>query len=114
MDEFMRVVRDDADLMLDLDDTLRRVVEAVRNEGGRGTVTLRLAVERPKNTAESVMVYITGTVSSTEPRAVRAQHPYYAVDGTLSRRDPRQPDLPGFRTIDSEDEHPRSSAVNGE
>lgn len=95
------VIRDDAAVMMDGEDALLEVIERVRVNGGKGSVSLKFSVERPKNANPSdVSVTITGAVTASSPRPVREAHRWYQKDGgELSKFDPRQPAMPGFTMV---------------
>ena len=80
--------------MLALDRELRRVVEAVKKTGKRGSLTLRLKVEvadRQEWDEDARQVVIVDEISVKEPRPSRAPTIFYALkDGGLSKRDPGQ------------------------
>lgn len=82
----------DGELVEDLERELGRVVAAVQETKGSGSVVVTVKV-RPNGPAA---VELVADVRSTVPRAVQATT-FYAVDGGgLTQRDPRQPNLPGM------------------
>lgn len=75
---------------------LAEVVNAVRLTGKTGKVTLELTVKQ--NGARGVS--IADKITTKTPRDDRGESLFFAdADGGLHRRDPRQQDLPGLRTI---------------
>lgn len=82
-------------LLNDYGEGLAELVEAVRETGRAGSLTLTVKV-RPaaKNGGPSVVVSDAIAVKAPKPEV--AETVMYALEGgVLSRRDPRQPSLPG-------------------
>lgn len=89
--------------VLDADEALAALSEAVQRTGRGGTVTLTLTV-KPASKGDRVVVAVVDTVTVKLPAAEKGDTLMYVQeDGSLSRRDPRQPDLPGFRDVSRED-----------
>src|SRR5690242_7781079 len=82
-------------LLQDFGEDLAALVEAVRETGRGGELTLKVKI-RPaaKNGGPSVVV--SDAIALKAPKPEIAETVMYAGDGgVLSRRDPRQPSLPG-------------------
>lgn len=82
-------------LLRDFGDSLAEVVEAVRETGRAGSLMLTVKI-RPaaKNGGPSVVV--SDLLVAKPPKPEVAETVMYALEGgALSRRDPRQPSLPG-------------------
>lgn len=97
--QFLDVLRSDDELLEACGQHLMDVVEALKHTGGKGTVTLTLQMTQPKKKGQAEQIWIEGKVKSTSPSPEHEQHMFYAVDGQLTRRDPRQPELPTFKTV---------------
>ncbi len=97
--QFLDMLREDVDLLADAEAALLGVVEALKHSGGKGTVTLKFTVTQPKKSGERAAFWIRGAVTSSSPAPEHEDHLFYAIDGRLSRRDPRQPSLPAFKTV---------------
>lgn len=93
------VLREDAELLLDAEEQLLEVVRAVQQTGQAGRLVLTLTVKTPKNAADRTAVWVSGNVVARAPRPETEDHLFFAVDGQLSRRDPRQPQLPVFAAV---------------
>lgn len=76
-------------LDVDLADSFKAVVNAVRATGKPGTVTLVLKVEPTKGE----MLAVSDTISTKEPVANEARLYYLDFDGSLTRDNPLQPKL---------------------
>jgi hypothetical protein len=83
----------------DASEQLHRLVDAVQEHGKEGTLTVKLTVGPIAKDDTSVLV-VKATVDSKPPKT--APSSAYFVDGTgnLSRRDPRQGELP-FEVVGS-------------
>lgn len=80
----------------ELDQGLADVVAACREHHKRGSLTLTIDFE-PEGRG-SVSITATDTVKTKVPTTPIGTHLYVQPDGSLSRRDPRQPSLP-FREV---------------
>jgi hypothetical protein len=112
--QFLDMLREDVDLLADAEAAMLGVIEALRHSGGKGSVTLKFTVTQPKKAGERAAFWIRGAVTSTAPAPEHEDHLFYAVDGRITRRDPRQPSLPAFRSVgkDAEpDEHREVEAL---
>lgn len=98
--QFLDVLREDGVLLIDAEQLLMDVVEAVKRTGKAGRITLTLDVKRPKKAADALAIWVSGAVNAKVPRPDTEDHLFFAQDGELSRRDPRQPALPGMRRVD--------------
>lgn len=73
-----------------LDDAAARLIEvteAVAETGGKGTVTIKIDIKPDKN--EEGAVDVSGTVTSTQPRHIRAAKFFVTERHHLIRDDPR-------------------------
>lgn len=95
---FLDVLREDPDLLEQAGEALLAVTDAVKH-GGKGKVNLAIEVKNTKSQGFSDIVFLSGKVTHTVPVAPTEDNLFYAVDGGLSRRDPRQPDLPMFKQV---------------
>ena len=75
----------------DLTATLAEVAERVLLEGKPGSITLKLSLSE-----KGGGVIVSHEVKATTPKVKTEAFYYLGDDGTLSRRDPRQPQIPGF------------------
>jgi len=79
--------------LIELDDELERLVEAVEETGKAGTLTLKLKITPKKH--DSKVLELADTVLVTAPKPdVATTTAWVSADGRLTRRDPRQPELP--------------------
>lgn len=113
---FLDVLRGDSDALVNAEEAMTRVVEAANRTGKPGSVTLTVKVHRPKNSEEG-RVYVTAAVVERIPRAETRDRQFFVTDdGSLSRRDPRQPEMPGLTTVERdapvERDKPAESADN--
>lgn len=93
------VLREDQDLLEQLGEGLLDVSALVKHGGG-GKVVMTIEVKNTKKGGFSETVFIEGSVDVKPPKSPKTeQNLFYAVDGKLTRRDPRQPDLPMFKTV---------------
>ncbi len=80
-------------------DDIATVVEAVRRTGRAGTVSIKFTI-RPQGNSEDGVVFVRDEVSAKLPRPEKKDTVFFATDeGRLSRRDPRQSELPGIREV---------------
>jgi hypothetical protein len=110
---FLDVLRNDPALLADCAEALARVVEAVKTTGKKGAVTLKVTIHRPPK-SDPAVVWITGGVTHSAPSPDREDRMFFAVDGRLSRRDPRQPDLPMLSRVASTHEEEPAGASQAE
>lgn len=77
------------EILAEGDRALSEVVEAIRTHGGKGDVTLKLALKLNK----AGQIEITPDLKHTAPRRALSMSIFYADDdGQLTRRDPNQGD----------------------
>lgn len=89
-------------LLAEFGEELADLLEAVRETGKAGTLTLRLKLE-PQKGQDRAEVFITDTVTTTKPKPEKSSTLMYVhKDGTLSRRDPRQGEFDGIRDASSD------------
>ena len=80
-------------LVGELDENLAELVRQVRSAGKAGTLTLKLTV-KPRN-GDVTEVDITEAVTLSAPQPARKPSIFFtSEEGTLSRTDPNQADLP--------------------
>ncbi len=85
----------------ELSEKLNEVVAAVTSTGKEGTVTLKLKL---KPLSEGAMIQIEDDVVASVPRPSRGGTVMFPTpENNLSRRDPRQPDLPGMVVVDKKE-----------
>lgn len=97
------VLREDAELLEQLGEGLLGLSEQVKH-GGKGRAVLTLNVLNTKKQGFSETVFIEGTVKVTPPAPpATEQNLFYAVGGRLTRRDPRQPEMPIFASVTREE-----------
>ncbi|MCK9495220.1 MAG: hypothetical protein M0R75_06955 [Dehalococcoidia bacterium] len=95
----LNVLREDPDLLERIGEGLLGLAERVKH-GGKGKVTVTVAVVNTKKAGFSETVFVEGSVKVTEPaEPPTEQSLWYAVNGQMTRRDPRQPDLPMFKQV---------------
>lgn len=79
---------------------LNDLVQAVTGIGKSGSLTLTITIEPAGTNHEQVLVK--DDVVVKQPKPARESAICFVDDeGNLSRRDPRQPELPGLRTVAS-------------
>jgi hypothetical protein len=84
-------------LAVDLTTQLEALVEAVKDTGRPGSLTLKLSVKPFKGDASAVTVV--DEVKLTRPSAQKGETVFFATQANrLQRNDPRQPQLAGLRT----------------
>lgn len=94
--QFFRLLRvlDEGNLPVDLHTAIGGLVQAVKNTGKGGKLTITIAVKPTKGNSERVL--FDPTLKVTEPKIETSTTlMYVSDDGSLSREDPRQPKLPG-------------------
>lgn len=89
-------------LMNDANEQLQEVVKAVLDNGGKGSVTLKINIARVKNEAIEIVPELTSKI----PAPSRMPDLYFgdAANGDVSRKHPGQPDLPNTDTKEHVDE----------
>lgn len=84
----------------ELSDKLNELVAAVQSTGKKGKLVLTVEVEPVKGTGGQVVV--SDDVVCKKPELTRGATIFFATpENNLSRRDPRQADLPGLRTVEA-------------
>jgi hypothetical protein len=90
--DVLRQVRN-GNLVFELSQEMERLVESVRDTRKGGTVTLKLEIKPLKAGSEALNV--SGEVKAKLPRRDQEVSIFYPTrDNTLSRKDPRQMNLP--------------------
>lgn len=92
MKSALQILRDAdrGNLIGDIDDALERITGAVEAYGGAGEINIKLKIKQ-KNEAFQILV----EMKAKEPLPPRLETVMFKDDdGNLSRRDPRQPELP--------------------
>jgi translation elongation factor P/translation initiation factor 5A len=85
--------------VVEADEALRQLVANVRAAQKKGKLTITLTLAPVRSGAGNVLT-IAADLKLTVPTPERESTILYAHDDhTLSRRDPRQPALPGLRTV---------------
>lgn len=77
---------------------LIEISERVVVTGNKGSVTVVVKIEQFEEKEPTVV--LEATIKTAPPAASPRATMFFAVDGELSREDPRKPELPGFRTVD--------------
>lgn len=85
-----------------------RVSEEVTATGNPGKVTLTLNIERPKS-GDPAIVIVKDAIATAPPKSVSNGALFFAVNGELHNRDPRQTELP-LRVIDGDTGEIRDAA----
>lgn len=98
--QFIDVIREDDVLLIDAEQLLLDLIEAVQRTGKPGRLTLTLDVKRPKKAADALAIWVSANVTTKVPRPDTEDHLFFAQGRALSRRDPRQPAMPGMRRVD--------------
>lgn len=84
----------------DLSVALQELVVAVAKHGKSGTLMLKLTVKPAAKGMEHVLS-VMDQITVKAPAGERAERIFYSDEhGNLTRRDPRQPELPGMRALD--------------
>lgn len=84
----------------ELSDVLEELNTAIREHRAAGSLTIEVKIKPWKGDDTAMEVEI--DFKAKPPKAPRAPALMFAsVDGRLSVRDPRQPDLPGIRAADT-------------
>ena len=83
----------------DLDDTLANVVQAVRNTGKTGELTLKLTI-KPASKGDIFTLFVDADIKTKLPRLDKGSTVFFADDdNSLTPRDPRQAEIP-MRAVD--------------
>jgi hypothetical protein len=94
----------DGGLNAELSDAMAEVVSAVVDQEKQGTVTLKVTVA-PVGDGGGNQVLISDEVKVAPPEPPRPKKLFFAdSSGNVSRRDPRQNELPGLRRVGGEKE----------
>jgi hypothetical protein len=72
---------------------LHELIDAVQEHGKKGTLTIRVEVGPIAKDDTSVLI-VKGSVESRPPKTPPSSAYYVDNTGNLSRRDPKQPELP--------------------
>jgi hypothetical protein len=84
-------------LEADLDREVRAITRKVMETGKKGKIALVITLDH----AGSGRVEVSGQVKLTTPVENRESALFYVTpDGSLSRRDPQQQELPGLRVLE--------------
>jgi hypothetical protein len=82
---------------------LGQLVDAVRSTGRKGTLTIQIDVALASK-GDDTTLNVTDTIKLKLPQAGGGQTIMYATaDGALTRRDPRQLDIDGLRTVETKE-----------
>lgn len=88
---------DHGQLLVDANEKLEEMAKSVLEFEGKGKLTITLTVAKVKG---KQALEITTNIKADIPGPPRAPDLYFAdEDGAVSRKDPRQPDLPGTDKI---------------
>lgn len=87
-------------LLADAEEALIEVIEAVQRTGKAGKLTLTLKVQGHKDGIDEAALYIAAAITPYPPAPERKHTLWFGVDGRLSRRDPRQAELPTFTRVE--------------
>lgn len=83
----------------DLDASLADVVQAVRNTGKTGELTLKLTI-KPASKGDIFTLFVDADIKTKLPRLDNGSTVFFAdKDNSLTRRDPRQGEIP-LRAVD--------------
>jgi hypothetical protein len=81
----------------ELTDNLRELVEAVRDTGRAGKLTLTIAV-KPASSGDTHVLTVEDQIKITKPLEKKGAAVFFAnTNNDLTRNDPRQPELAGLR-----------------
>jgi hypothetical protein len=90
----------DGTLPDDLNDALANVLAHVRATGRKGSLTLTLTI-KPASKGSVATLFLDAAIVEKLPKAEHPSSIFYANDhGGLSRRDERQPELSGLRSVE--------------
>lgn len=99
-------------LQSELADAVNELVEAVVAHGKPGTLTLVLKV-KPATKGAGHTLLVTDEVKVKKPAGERGESIFYADDdANLSRRDPRQPEIPGLTDVSSPATPPKAQEAH--
>lgn len=88
---------DHGQLLDDANDLLSQITKAVKETGGKGKLTISIEVRTVKKTDA---LELSANVKADLPLPTRSSELYFSnEDGRVSRKDPRQPDLPGTENV---------------
>jgi hypothetical protein len=89
----------DGRVLDDFHGRLDELIRAVKTSHKKGTLTLTLTVAPAKDMVDTPRVIVSGVVTAKIPQSERGSELFYIDDDDrLSRRNPRQPELP-FNTV---------------
>lgn len=78
------------------------LIEEIQKTGKAGKLVLTLQIKPPGKNVDTPVIWISDQLKVSAPTAERGDTMFYAVDGEISRRDPRQPSLEdGIRALPS-------------
>jgi hypothetical protein len=84
----------------DLSEALAAVTKAVVDHGKPGSITLKITV-KPAAKGDTAVVSVSDAITVKAPAGERGEFIFYADElGNLSKRDPRQPELPGMAVVE--------------
>jgi hypothetical protein len=93
----------------ELADALNELVEAVVEHGKPGTLTLTLKI-KPATKGMGNSLLVTDEVKVKKPMGERGESLFFADgDSNLSRRDPRQPEIPGLTDVSAPADPPAAA-----
>ncbi|MGW7196612.1 hypothetical protein [Streptomyces chryseus] len=85
----------------ELSTRLHELIEAVRETGKAGALTLKIDV-KPIAGTDGRTLTVTDTIAAKLPKTERPKSIFFVTDdGNLSRSDPRQPVITGLREVDT-------------
>lgn len=94
----LRNIRDGASLS-EAQDMMTDLVEQVRATGRPGKLSLTITVRQAAKGNDRTLL-VSDELKLTAPKTERGTTVFFATDDNeLSRRDPRQPDLPGMTVV---------------
>jgi len=97
---FAAFLQDHGNTHDELSVALQDLVAAVTKHGKAGSLTLKLTVKPAAKGMEHVLS-VMDQITVKAPAGERAERIFYSDEhGNLTRRDPRQPELPGMRALD--------------
>lgn len=94
----------DGELHQDMSEDMREMVaklhDHAREHGGKPSATMTLTVEMK---LDGGLIMVKAEAKTKLPKSERARSVFWATpENNLSRRNPRQPDLPGIRDVTSD------------
>lgn len=100
------------DAMTDASETLAKLIHDIQSVGKRGSLTLTLTIE-PVTKGNTTTLVVVDEIKVKPPKIDEGSTIVFANEkGQLSRRDPRQPELPMERALADVRDFSRRSAVN--